>query len=81
MEHSLSDDAERALCQVLEHPDKCPDDSVIPACDLKFTTCEECMRRKEEEVNEVGKRNENLIPIMELRRSTKRQSIIHQRRL
>ncbi len=42
MEHSLSDDAERALCQVLEHPDKCPDDSVIPACDLKFTTCEEC---------------------------------------
>ncbi len=67
MEHSLSDDAERALCQVLDHPDKCPDDSVIPACDLKFTTCEECMKRKEEEVNEVGKRNENLIPIMELR--------------
>ena len=67
MEHSLSDDAERALCQVLEHPDKCPDDSVIPACDLKFTTCEECLKRREEEVNEVGKRNENLIPIMELR--------------
>jgi DtxR family transcriptional regulator, Mn-dependent transcriptional regulator len=67
MEHSLSDDAERALCQVLDHPDKCPDDSVIPACDLKFTTCEECLKRREEEVNEVGKRNENLIPIMELR--------------
>ncbi len=67
MEHSLSDEAERALCQVLEHPDKCPGDSVIPACDLKFTTCEECMNRKEEEVNEVGKRNENLIPIMELK--------------
>jgi DtxR family transcriptional regulator, Mn-dependent transcriptional regulator len=67
MEHSLSDDAERALCQVLDHPDKCPDDSVIPACDLKFTSCEECLKRREEEVNEVGKRNENLIPIMELR--------------
>ncbi|MGB8233066.1 MAG: iron dependent repressor, metal binding and dimerization domain protein, partial [Methanobacterium sp.] len=67
MEHSLSDDAERALCQVLDHPDKCPDDSVIPACDLKFTTCEECLKRSKEEVNEVGKRNENLIPIMELR--------------
>jgi DtxR family Mn-dependent transcriptional regulator len=67
MEHSLSDEAERAMCQVLEHPDKCPGDSVIPACDLKFTTCEECMNRKEEEVNEVGKRNENLIPIMELK--------------
>ncbi|MGB7968326.1 MAG: DtxR family transcriptional regulator [Methanobacterium sp.] len=71
MEHTLSDDAERALCQVLEHPDKCPGDSVIPACDLKFTTCEECMQRKEEEVNEVGKRHENLIPIMELEKQQK----------
>jgi len=71
MEHSLSDDAERALCQVLDHPDKCPDDSVIPACDLKFTSCEECLKRREEEVNEVGKRNENLIPIMELRNHQK----------
>jgi DtxR family Mn-dependent transcriptional regulator len=71
MEHSLSDEAERALCQVLEHPDKCPGDRVIPACDLKFTTCEECMNRKEEEVNEVGKRNENLIPIMELKKQQK----------
>src|SRR5664280_850958 len=71
MEHSLSDDAERAMCQVLDHPDKCPGDSVIPACDLKFTTCEECMKRKEEEVNEVGKRNENLIPIMELKNHQK----------
>jgi DtxR family Mn-dependent transcriptional regulator len=67
MEHSLSDEAERAMCQVLDHPDKCPGDSLIPACDLKFTTCEECMKRKEEEVNEVGRRNENLIPIMELK--------------
>ena len=71
MEHTLSDDAERALCQVLEHPDKCPGDSVIPACDLKFTTCEECMQRREEEVNEVGKRHENLIPIMELGKQQK----------
>lgn len=67
MEHSLSDEAERAMCQVLEYPDKCPGDSVIPACDLKFTSCDECMNRREEEVNEVGKRNENLIPIMDLK--------------
>ena len=67
MEHSLSDEAERALCQVLEHPDKCPDDYLIPACDLPFTSCEECMARKEEEVGEVGKRNENLIPVMDLK--------------
>jgi DtxR family Mn-dependent transcriptional regulator len=71
MEHSLSDEAERAMCQVLDHPDKCPGDSVIPACDLKFTSCDECMKRKEEEVNEVGKRNENLIPIMELKNHQK----------
>ncbi len=71
MEHSLSDEAERAMCQVLEHPDKCPGDSVIPACDLKFTSCDECLKRNEEEVNEVGKRNENLIPIMELKNHQK----------
>lgn len=69
MEHSLSDEAERAMCQVLEHPDKCPDDGLIPACDLPFTSCEECISRKEEEVSEVGKRNENLIPIMDLKKN------------
>jgi len=37
MEHSLSDDAERALCQILKHPETCPDDfAPIPECDLKF---------------------------------------------
>ncbi len=67
MEHSLSDEAERALCQVLEHPDKCPDDYLIPACDLPFASCEECMARRDEEIDQVGKRSENLVPIMELK--------------
>lgn len=67
MEHTLSDDAERALCHLLEHPNKCPGDSVIPECDLKFTTCEECKKRKEVDVEEVGKRNENLIPVLDLK--------------
>jgi len=67
MEHSLSDEAERALCQVLDHPDKCPDDCIIPACDLPFTSCEECISRREEEVDELGKRSENLVSIMELK--------------
>lgn len=67
MEHSLSDEAERALCQVLDHPDKCPDDYIIPACDLPFTSCEECISRREEEVDELGKRGENLVSIMELK--------------
>jgi DtxR family Mn-dependent transcriptional regulator len=66
MEHVLSDDAERALCHLLEQPNKCPGDSVIPECDLKFTTCEECKERKEVDVEEVGKRNENLISILDL---------------
>lgn len=67
MEHSLSDDAERALCQVLEHPDTCPDNSPIPACDFPFESCEECMARRTEGIDEVGKRNENLVPIMDLK--------------
>lgn len=71
MEHSLSDEAERALCQVLDHPDKCPDDYPIPACDFLFSSCEECKARREEEVEEVGKRKENLIPIMELKNNQK----------
>lgn len=71
MEHTLSDEAERALCQVLNHPDKCPDDCPIPACDLSFTSCEECKARKEEEVSAVGKRDENLIPIMDLKNHQK----------
>lgn len=71
MEHSLSDDAERALCHLLEHPHKCPGDSVIPECDLKVTSCEECLKRKEDDIEEVGKRNENLIPIFELKKDKK----------
>lgn len=67
MEHSLSDDAERALCQVLEYPDKCPDNSPIPACDFPFASCEECMAHKQAGIGEVGKRDENLIPIMDLK--------------
>lgn len=67
MEHTLSDDAERALCHLLEQPNKCPGDSVIPECDLKFTSCEECLKRKEDDVEEVGKRDENLVPILDLK--------------
>ncbi len=72
MEHSLSDDAERALCQLLEQPDECPDDAeLIPVCDFKFETCEECRKRRQEEVNEVGKRDKNLVSITNLKRNEK----------
>ncbi len=69
MEHSLSDEAERAMCQVLEHPDKCPGESPIPACDFPFKSCEECKTHQEGDVSEVGKRDENLIPIMDLKKN------------
>ncbi len=69
MEHSLSDEAERALCQLLKHPDRCPDDyEPIPPCDLKFTTCEECLKKRSEEISKIGMRGQNLFPLIELKK-------------
>ena len=65
MEHSLSDEAERAMCQILEHPDMCPDEKPIPACDLDFNSCEECVNENSD-IEEIGVRNENLISISQL---------------
>jgi DtxR family Mn-dependent transcriptional regulator len=64
MEHSLSDEAERAMCLILEHPDICPDDKIIPACDFNFSNCEECQTN--DEISEIGVRNHELIPISQL---------------
>lgn len=59
MEHALSDEAEEALCRFLNHPDRCPDDSqAIPACDLPFSTCEECIHLHEKNLEEAGKREQ-----------------------
>jgi DtxR family Mn-dependent transcriptional regulator len=65
MEHSLSDEAERAMCHILEQPDKCPDEKPIPACDLDFNSCEECVN-EDSDIEEVGIRNDNLISISQL---------------
>ncbi len=68
MEHSLSDEAEESLCRFLNHPDKCPDDNkIIPACDLPFSTCEECIRTHSMGLEEVGKRQQNLVSISNLK--------------
>lgn len=68
MEHFLSDDAERALCKILKHPETCPDDiAPIPECDLKFSSCEECIKTIGEKLEEIGRREKNLISIMELK--------------
>ncbi len=68
MEHSLSDDAEESLCRLLKHPDRCPDDGkTIPACNLPFTSCEECMRLHNMGLEEVGKRRQDLVSVCDLK--------------
>ncbi len=68
MEHSLSDEAEESLCRFLNHPGKCPDDDkIIPACDLPFSTCEECIALHKQGLEEVGKRQQNLKSICNLK--------------
>jgi len=68
MEHALSDEAEESLCRLLKHPDTCSDDGkTIPACDLPFSNCEECIKLHSQGLEEVGKRDKNLISIRELK--------------
>jgi DtxR family Mn-dependent transcriptional regulator len=68
MEHVLSDEAEESLCRFLKHPDKCPDDGkIIPACNLPFSTCEECVEMHKKGLEQVGKRQENLVSICNLK--------------
>jgi DtxR family Mn-dependent transcriptional regulator len=68
MEHTLSDEAEESLCRYLNHPSKCPDDDkIIPACNLPFSNCEECIAVHEKGQEEVGKRNQNLVSICTLK--------------
>jgi DtxR family Mn-dependent transcriptional regulator len=68
MEHTLSDEAEESLCRFLKHPDKCPDDGkIIPACNLPFDSCEECIQLHKKGLEEVGKRRENLASICTLK--------------
>jgi DtxR family Mn-dependent transcriptional regulator len=71
MEHALSDEAEESLCRLLKHPDTCSDDGKpIPACDLPFSTCEECIQLHNKGLEEVGKRNKNLLSIRDLKNGT-----------
>jgi len=68
MEHDLSDEAEESLCRFLKHPDKCPDDNKdIPACNLPFSSCEECIATHNRGIEEVGKRQQNLVAISHLK--------------
>jgi DtxR family Mn-dependent transcriptional regulator len=68
LEHSLSDETERALCQTLKSPAKCPDDAqVIPPCNLGFSNCTECHNCSGDNLEKVGKRNANVISMSSLK--------------
>jgi DtxR family Mn-dependent transcriptional regulator len=68
MEHALSDETERALCQTLKSPAKCPDDDkVIPPCNLGFSSCAECHNWSGDNLEKVGKRNANVISMSSLK--------------
>ena len=64
MEHTLSDEAERALCAMLNNPDLCPDDNVIPACNFDFDSCRQCYSQKD--FDQVFNREFNLLSVSEL---------------
>ena len=68
MEHTLSDEAERALCTMLNNPDVCPGNSIIPACNFDFESCHECYSQKD--FDQVMNRKFNLLSISELTSDT-----------
>lgn len=68
MEHTLSDEAERALCLSLNYPDRCPDDGkTIPPCNLDFATCQQCREWNEGNFEELQKRKKEVISLLELK--------------
>ncbi len=68
MEHALSDETERALCQTLKSPDKCPDDAkIIPPCDLSFSSCDQCRKWGKDNLDKVGKRKADIVSMSALR--------------
>jgi DtxR family transcriptional regulator, Mn-dependent transcriptional regulator len=67
MEHTLSDDVERSICQTLKRSDTCPDDAqAIPPCDFQFSTCQECRDTETESLSDQKRRKENLISLCAL---------------
>lgn len=64
MEHSLSDEAERALCFMLNQPDLCPDEKIIPACNFNFNNCQDCINEKE--FDNVLMRENNILSLSEI---------------
>ncbi|MCF0226027.1 MAG: metal-dependent transcriptional regulator [Methanobrevibacter sp.] len=64
MEHTLSDEAERALCIMLKQPDLCPDNKIIPSCNCDFENCQQCINEKD--FDNVSIRKNNLLSLSEI---------------
>ncbi|MDO5849134.1 MAG: metal-dependent transcriptional regulator [Methanobrevibacter sp.] len=73
MEHSLSDEAERALCFMLNQPDLCPDEKIIPACNFMFGNCNDCISEKD--FDNVVIRDNNLLSLSEV--NSNADGIVH----
>jgi DtxR family Mn-dependent transcriptional regulator len=68
MEHALSDETARAMCQALKSPDSCPDDGqLIPPCDLGFSSCEECRRWGQDNPENISKRKTSVVSMSDLK--------------
>jgi DtxR family Mn-dependent transcriptional regulator len=68
MEHAISDETARAMCQSLNAPDRCPDDGQpIPPCDFDFSTCEECRKWGRNNPEQIGRREKSVFSIAALK--------------
>ncbi|OGO19040.1 MAG: DtxR family iron (metal) dependent repressor [Chloroflexi bacterium RBG_16_50_11] len=68
MEHALSDETARAMCQALKSPDSCPDDGqLIPPCDHGFSSCEECRKWGQDNPETISKRKSKVVSISDLK--------------
>jgi DtxR family Mn-dependent transcriptional regulator len=68
LEHALSDETARAMCQLLKSPYVCADDEqLIPPCDFAFSSCEECRRLKQDNLQKITKRKTKIISISDLK--------------
>jgi DtxR family transcriptional regulator, Mn-dependent transcriptional regulator len=69
MEHALSDSTERAMCQNLNCPARCPDDEkVIPPCNFDFASCIECQKWEGSNLEKVGNRRVNMTALSSLKK-------------
>ncbi len=68
LEHALSDETARTMCQFLKSPHVCPDDGkIIPSCDFGFSSCEECRKWGEQNLEKIIKRKTRIVSLSDLK--------------